>query len=111
MAFDEGLAGRIRDLIGTDPSMTERKMFGGLCFMSCGNMCFGVLGSEIMVRVGPDAYGDALQLPHAREMDFTGRSMRGMVYVDAGGISEDGQLEAWLHRGLAYAESLPPKGQ
>jgi len=85
MAFDEGLAERIRDHTETDPSISERKMFGGLCFMSGGNMCFGVLGSEIMVRVGPDAYAAALELPHAREMDFTGRSMRGMVYVDADG--------------------------
>ena len=93
MAFDEGLAERIRELIGTDSSMSERKMFGGLCFMSNGNMCFGVLGSEIMVRVGPDTYAVALQLPHAREMDFTGRSMRGMVYVDPDGISEDDELD------------------
>jgi TfoX/Sxy family transcriptional regulator of competence genes len=111
MAFDEGLAERIRELTATYPSISERKMFGGLCFMSSGNMCFGVLGSEIMVRVGTDAYEAALQLPHAREMDFTGRSMRGMVYVDPVGISEDDELEAWLHRGLAYAESLPPKAR
>ena len=56
-------------------------MFGGLCFMVNGNMCFGVVGSELMVRVGPDAYQAPVTLPHAREMDFTGRSMRGMVYV------------------------------
>jgi hypothetical protein len=72
-------------------------------------MSFGILGDEIMVRVGPDAYVEALQLPHAREMDFTGRSMRGMVYVDSDGISEDEKLEAWLLWGLAYARSLPPK--
>ena len=77
--------------------------------MSGGNMSFGVLGSEIMVRVGPDAYAAALELPHAREMDFTGRSMRGMVYVDSDGISEDDDLQAWLQRGLLYARSLPPK--
>jgi len=109
MAFDEGLAERIRELTGSDPSLTERKMFGGLCFMSSGNMCFGVLGTEIMVRVGPYDYEASLQLPHAREMDFTGRSMRGMVYVDPDGISEDDDLAVWLQRGLTYAESLPPK--
>jgi len=109
MAFDEGLAERIREHTEFDPSISERTMFGGLCFMSGGNMSFGVLGSEIMVRVGPDAYAAALELPHAREMDFTGRSMRGMVYVDADGISEDDDLEAWLQRGLMYARSLPPK--
>jgi len=109
MAFDEGLAERIREHTETDPSISEQKMFGGLCFMSGGNMSFGVLGNEIMVRVGPDAYAAALELPHAREMDFTGRSMRGMVYVDADGISEDGDLRVWLQRGLTYARSLPPK--
>lgn len=77
--------------------------------MSGGNMSFGVLGSEIMVRVGPDAYAAALKLPHAREMDFTGRSIRGMVYVDSDGITEDDDLLAWLQRGLLYARSLPPK--
>ena len=77
--------------------------------MSDGNMSFGVLGSEIMVRVGPDDYEAALKCPHAREMDFTGRSMRGMVYVDVDGISEDDGLHAWLQRGLTYARSLPPK--
>lgn len=109
MPFDEGLAERVRDLVRAEPSMSERKMFGGLCFMSSGHMSFGILGGEIMVRVGPDAYSEALQLPHTREMDFTGRSMRGMVYVDPEGISEDAQLEAWLQRGLAFARSLPPK--
>ncbi len=109
MAIDEGLAERIREDTDTDPSISERKMFGGLCFMSDGNMSFGVIGSEIMVRVGPDAYAAALELPHAREMDFTGRSMRGMVYVDADGISEDDDLHVWLERGLTYARSLPPK--
>jgi TfoX/Sxy family transcriptional regulator of competence genes len=109
MAFDEGLAERIRSLTRGDPSISERKMFGGLSFLSSGNMCFGIVGSEIMVRVGPAAYQTALRLPHAREMDFTGRSMRGMVYVDSEGIAEDDDLEAWLRRGLGYAESLPAK--
>ena len=76
-----------------------------------GNMSFGIIGTEIMVRVGPDAYAEALQIPHAREMDFTGKSMRGMVYVDETGISEDEDLYAWLQRGRTYARSLPPKGQ
>ena len=109
MPVDEGLAQRVRDFTEAHPSMSERKMFGGLCFMSSGHMCFGILGDEIMVRVGPDHYEEALRLPSAREMDFTGRSMRGMVYVASDGISEDGELEAWLRRGLAYAGSLPPK--
>ena len=69
--------------------LSERQMFGGLCFLAYGNMCFGIIGTEIMVRVGPDAHDAALSAPNAREMDFTGRSMRGMVYVDEAGISEE----------------------
>lgn len=109
MAYDEGLAERIREMTTDLPSMSERKMFGGLCFMLDGNMCFGIVGSELMVRVGPGAYGEALAQPQAREMDFTGRSMKGMVYVDEAGISEDEDLKAWLDRGTGYATSLPPK--
>jgi TfoX/Sxy family transcriptional regulator of competence genes len=110
MAFDEGLAERIRELTAGETTLSERRMFGGLCFLASGNMCFGVLGDEIMVRVGKDAHTAALQRPHAREMDFTGRSMAGMVYVEAEGISEDVDLQAWLQRGLDFAGSLPPKG-
>jgi len=109
MAFDKGLAERVRDLGGHSAGMSERKMFGGLCFMLHGNMSFGVVGSELMVRVGPDSYAEALSLPHAREMDFTGRSMRGMVFVGADGISEDDDLKDWLGRGIAFAGSLPAK--
>jgi TfoX/Sxy family transcriptional regulator of competence genes len=109
MAFDEGLAERIRDLIADQPDMSERKMFGGLCFMRSGNMCFGIVGGELMVRVGPDEYEASLALANAREMDFTGRSMRGMVYVSEDGLSEDHDLSGWLDRGLDYAGSLPPK--
>lgn len=109
MAFDEGLAERIRDRTADEPGMTERKMFGGLAFLHEGNMCFGVIGSELMVRVGPDAYESALSLPHAREMDFTGRSMKGLVYVAEAGIQEDEDLNTWLERGLEFTGSLPPK--
>ena len=87
MAYDEGLAERIRGLIAGDPRMEERKMFGGLAFLCNGNMACGIVGDELMVRVGPDAWADALTQPHAREMDFTGRSMKGMVYVGIDGFA------------------------
>src|ERR1700687_3372580 len=99
MAFDEGLAQRMRDLVDTEPSISERKMFGWLCFLLNGNMSFGIVGCDLMIRVGGAAYTEALALPHAREMDFTGRSMRGMVFVSEDGISEDDDLECWLERG------------
>jgi TfoX/Sxy family transcriptional regulator of competence genes len=109
MAYDEALAERVRALIGDDPRLTERKMFGGLCLMVSGNMCVGIVGDELMVRVGADGYADALAQPHAREMDFTGRPMKSMVFVSAAGIAKDPDLERWVDRGLDFAGSLPRK--
>jgi hypothetical protein len=110
VAYDDALADRVRGLLGEDPRVREQKMFGGLAFLIDGNMCVGIVGDELMVRVGPDAYADALAQPHAREMDFTGKPMRGLVFVGIDGIAEDGDLEAWIDRGLDFAGSLPPKG-
>jgi hypothetical protein len=109
VAYDEGLAERVREQMGGDLLMSERRMFGGLAFLSNGNMCFGVIGSDLLVRVGADAYGACLALPHAREMDLTGRPLRGLVVVDSEGLSEDGMLREWLERGLAFTDLLPPK--
>ena len=109
MAYDEVLAERVRAQLRSRADYTEKKMFGGLCFLLGGNMCCGVSGTELMVRVGPDAYEDALAQPHARLMDFTGRPLRGMVYVDRAGISSDEGLADWVGRGVAFAGSLPPK--
>lgn len=109
MAYDEGLAERVRTALEDEPGVTERKMFGGLCLMLGGNMCCGIVGEELMVRVGPDAWESALALPHAREMDFTGKSMKGMVYVGVDGIESDRDLDSWVARGVAFAGSLPPK--
>lgn len=84
-------------------------MFGGLAIMVAGNMACGVIGDDLMVRVGRDAWAACLALPHAREMDLTGKTMTGIVLVDAEGIAEDDALVEWLDRGLDYAGSLPPK--
>jgi TfoX/Sxy family transcriptional regulator of competence genes len=73
MAYDEGLAHRVRELLEGQSDVVEKKMLGGLCFMVQGNMCLGILQDEIMVRVGPDAHVDALAQPHARERDFAGK--------------------------------------
>jgi hypothetical protein len=109
VAYDKGLAERIRDHIADDLLMSERKMFGGLCFMSGGNMCFGVIGSDLLVRVGPESYAASLVQPYVREMDLTGRPLRGMVLVDSEGLSEDDSLQEWLDRGLDFTDTLPPK--
>lgn len=109
MAFDEGLAARIRDRLDGAFGLSERKMFGGLAFMFDRNMAVGIIGDELMVRVGPDLYEECLRMPHARKMDFTGRSMRGFVFVSPDGFAEDDDLDEWLELGENYARSLPPK--
>ncbi|MGI9592461.1 MAG: TfoX/Sxy family protein [Myxococcota bacterium] len=106
---DEGLAERIRELLEERTDVTEKKMFGGLAFLLGGNMCAGIVGDELMVRVGPDGYQDALAQPCAREMDFTGRSLKGLVYVDCEGIEDDAELAGWVARGVRFAGALPPK--
>lgn len=109
MAYDEGLAERIRAALDGTAEVSERKMFGGLAFMVDNNMACGVLDDELMVRVGPDGYDHALARPGAREMDFTGRPMTGMVMVSGDAIAEDDDLAGWVERGAAFAGSLPPK--
>lgn len=109
MAYDEALAERIRDELTAEPGITERKMFGGLSFLRHGHMVCGVVKSEFCARVGVEATDDALAQPHTRPMDFTGKPMRGMVFVDPTGVESDADLRAWIGRGLAYARTLPPK--
>ena len=111
MAFDPGLADRIRDsLHGLAGSpLDEKKMFGGLCFLLAGNMVAGILGDDLMARVGPSAYTELLREPGAAEMDFTGRPMKGMIKVDAAVLDDDAALQLWLSRCLAFAMTLPPK--
>ncbi len=109
MAFDEQLAERARAILQRLTIHDEKRMFGGLCFMVNGNMCCGISGDELMLRVGPEAYEATLALPHARKMDFTGKPMRGFVTVDAEGFESDAELETWLELALRFASSLPPK--
>ena len=109
VAYDEGLAQRIHEALAESDGLGETKMFGGLAFMLHGNMCVGVSGDDLMVRVGPDAYAEALAQPHAREMDFTGKPLRGFVYVDPLGLESDEDLEAWIERGARFARSLPAR--
>jgi TfoX/Sxy family transcriptional regulator of competence genes len=84
-------------------------MFGGLAFLVHGHMCAGIVGATLMVRVGADGQADALAQPHVRPMDFTGRPMTGMVFVDPPALATEEMLRAWVARGAAYATSLPPK--
>ncbi len=109
MAYNEELAERIRQLLSDRTDVTERRMFGGMAFMVRGHMCCGIVGDELMLRVGPDLYEAALKEKHVREMDFTGKPLRGMIYVASPGISSAKQLGKWVARGLQFVLSLPEK--
>lgn len=108
MAFDEALAERVRDVLAARPELSERRMFGGIAFMLAGNMCCGVIGEDLMVRLGADGEA-ALAEPHTRPMDFTGRPMKSTIYVDPEGTADDAELARWVEAGAEYAASLPPK--
>jgi TfoX/Sxy family transcriptional regulator of competence genes len=109
MPFDEQLADRVRALTRHRPDVAERKMFGGLAFLVRGHMCCGIVGTDLMVRVGPDGYEHALANAHVRPMDFTGRPSKGMVYVAPPGIRTASALREWVERGISFSETLPAR--
>jgi len=109
MAYDEGLAYRIREVLDEQPDLVEKKMFGGVGFMVQGNMACGVHKDMLIVRVGPDAYEESLQYPHTRLFDMTGRAMKGWVMVEPGGVESDADLKQWVQSGLEFALTWPPK--
>ena len=110
MAFDEDLARRVRSLLDGQPDVSERKMFGGIGFMVGGNMCCGVIGDDLIVRLEP-AQADELLASEsgARPFDFTGRPMRGWLFVALSAVAEDADLEQWVGRAEDFASSLPAK--
>jgi TfoX/Sxy family transcriptional regulator of competence genes len=109
MAYDSGLADRIRAILGHAGGFSERKMFGGLCFMVSGHMCCGIVKSDLMLRLRPDTAAAALREPHTRPMDFTGKPMKSMIYVEAAGLDSDTSLERWVRSAEQLARALPAK--
>lgn len=109
MAYDEILASRLRAIIADiDGEITEQKMFGGLAFMLSGHMFTGIVGDELMLRLGEAGAEAALRREYVREMDFTGRPMKAMVFVEPPGL--DGtSLREWVAAAAAFARTLPPK--
>jgi hypothetical protein len=109
MTYDEGLAERLRDQFVGQLDVEERRMFGGLCFMVSRHMCCGIVGDVLMARVGPEQYPSSLQEEFAREMDFTGKPLKGLVYIDPEGFETEDQLSIWVNRCTSFVETLPPK--
>ncbi len=110
IADHEKTVDRFRNVLARKRGITEKKMIGGICFLANGNMIGGITGNgDLMIRVGRDGYEDALAQKHARQMDFTGKVLRGFVFVDRAGFAREASLRKWVERGLAYARSLPAK--
>jgi TfoX/Sxy family transcriptional regulator of competence genes len=110
MAYDEELADRIRALIGQEPGVTEKKMFGGLAFLIGGNMSVAASGQGgLMVRCDPEQTEALLEKPHAEPFEMRGREMQGWLRVESAGLGSARELEPWVRIGVEYARSLPPK--
>ncbi len=109
MPYDEGLAERLREIFMDRQGVVEKKMFGGLAFMLRGHMCCGIVNDTLMARVGPDQYEEALSRPCAREMDFTGRPLKGFIYVAPEGFESDADLHIWVSLCEGFNRTLPPK--
>jgi TfoX/Sxy family transcriptional regulator of competence genes len=108
MAYDEQLAARVREALASKTEFEERAMFGGLAFMVNTHMACGSMREDLMVRVGKENH-DAAIARGAREMDFTGRPMRGMVLVPGAALVDDEVLEAWVDQAVGFAQSEDPK--
>jgi TfoX/Sxy family transcriptional regulator of competence genes len=107
MAYDEDLAERVRSIVAPLTTFDELKMFGGLAFMVNTHMACGIIGDDLMVRVGKQGHDEAIR-SGAREMDFTGRPMRGLVMVDGDGLDEE-SFTSWVESAVAFAQSEKPK--
>ena len=111
MAYDEDLADRIRALLGGDPDVAEKRMFGGLAFLAGGNIAVAASSKGgLMVRVDPEETDALVAMPGVRPFEMRGRPLDGWVRVDADAVRTAPELDAWVGRGAAYARSLPPKG-
>jgi TfoX/Sxy family transcriptional regulator of competence genes len=109
MAYDEYLADRIRAAVAKTPDVVERRMFGGLAFLVARHMACGIVGNDLRLRLGEDGADAALDEPHSRPMDFTGKPMKSMVYAAPSGTKTDGALLAWVERATAHVGALPRK--
>ena len=109
MAYNEELAQRLRDALSQRQDLGEEGMYGGLAFKVNNHKCIGVLNENLMARVGPEKYEEALKKPHARVMDLLGAPIPGFVIVDPAGVEKEEDLKSWVEICTTFADSLPPK--
>jgi hypothetical protein len=110
VAYDEDLANRLRELVASEPGLTEKRMFGGLAFLINGNMAVSASGQGgLLLRVDPEETDALLGKPHARPFEMRGRVMQGWMRVEPAGLKTKRQLERWVGLGVGYARSLPSK--
>ena len=109
MTYDPDLAERVRRELPGDLELEERSMFGGLAFFYRGNMCCGLVGEKVMLRLGKEGASEALERPDVEPMDFTGRPMSTMVYLTGENVASDDALGSWLGQAVEFARTLPPK--
>lgn len=102
MAYNEKLSNRLREALASQKKVEEKEMFGGICYMLNGKMCVGVVKDEVMCRIGPDKYEEALEKPGCREMIFTGKPMKGYVFVNEDGLKSKKQLDYWVGLCVAF---------
>ena len=109
MAYDEKTAERLSKTFADNKDIAEKRMFGGIAYMYRDHMCVGSIDDMLMVRVGPDQYEDALSQKYVKPMDFTGKPMKGYVYVEPTGFKTEKNLIKWIDKGIAFVKTLPPK--
>ena len=109
MVYDEALAGRVRAVVGQREDVVARRMFGGLAFLVNGHMACGIQGDRLVLRLGAQGAAAALREPHTAPMDFTGRALKSMIYVDAAATRREVDLRRWVGLAVSFAGRLPPK--
>ena len=109
MSYDPEAAERVRRVLSGRGGVVEKKMVGGLSFLVNGNMCCGITGTALMVRLGAERREQALREPHVRPMLFAGRPLFGFICIEPDGYATDEALASWVQRGLDFVSGLPAK--
>jgi TfoX/Sxy family transcriptional regulator of competence genes len=109
LSYDHAAAERVRQLLSGRSDVAEKTMVSGLSFLVNGNMCCGITGTALMVRVGAERREQALREPHVRPMLFAGRALSGFICIEPEGYATDDALASWVQRGLAFVAGLPAK--